>query len=100
MASTDSRFHGFLTVQSRGVVALPSELRRRYHLDDPGVQLELTEREDGVFEVRPTIPVPAAQSWFWTEAWQEREREADADIAAGRVATFDDAETLLADLEA
>lgn len=26
-----------------------------------------------------------SQSWFWTKDWQEGEREADADIAAGRV---------------
>ena len=31
--------------------------------------------------------------------WQRLEREADADFAAGRVATFDDAESFLADLD-
>ena len=25
------------------------------------------------------------QSWFWTDEWQAFEREADLDIAAGRV---------------
>lgn len=25
------------------------------------------------------------QAWFWTREWQEREREADEDLAAGRV---------------
>lgn len=29
------------------------------------------------------------QSWFWTPEWQEAEKEADEDIAAGRVHTFD-----------
>jgi antitoxin PrlF len=24
------------------------------------------------------------QAWFWTDGWQAGEREADADIAAGR----------------
>lgn len=32
----DVRFHGYVSVQSRGVVALPRELRERMHLDDPG----------------------------------------------------------------
>jgi hypothetical protein len=37
------------------------------------------------------------QAWFWTREWQEKEREADDDLAAGRVASFDsDAEFLVA----
>ena len=38
------------------------------------------------------------QSYFWTEEWQIGEREADEDIAAGRVETFDTMDDLLADL--
>jgi bifunctional DNA-binding transcriptional regulator/antitoxin component of YhaV-PrlF toxin-antitoxin module len=91
----DVRYHGFVTIQSRGVVALPSELRKRMHLDEPGAQLELTEREDGVIEVRAQMAVPVAQRWFWTEQWQQREREAEADVAAGRVTQFEDAESFL-----
>jgi phosphoglycolate phosphatase-like HAD superfamily hydrolase len=40
------------------------------------------------------------QSWFWTEEWQERYREAKADLAEGRFRDFDDVEALLADLRA
>jgi hypothetical protein len=35
--------------------------------------------------------VPADQAWFWTPEWQAKEREADADLAAGRVKTFKNA---------
>lgn len=38
------------------------------------------------------------QAYFWTEEWQAGEREADEDIAAGRVKTFDTMEEFLADL--
>jgi bifunctional DNA-binding transcriptional regulator/antitoxin component of YhaV-PrlF toxin-antitoxin module len=93
--SKDVRYHGFVTMQSRGVVALPRELRKRMHLDEPGAQLEMTEREDGVIEVRAQMAVPVTQSWFWTKEWQQREREADADIAAGRVTRYEDAESFL-----
>ena len=92
-------FHGFLTVQSRGTVALPPELRRKYHLDQPGAQVEVTERADGVIEVRPAIAVPASQAWFWTEDRQRRERQADTDIAAGQVTDHDGVEDLLAHLD-
>lgn len=48
--------------------------------------MELTERDDGVLELRPVLPVPADQAWFWTEHWQQREREVDGHMAAGRLA--------------
>ncbi|MGH9040779.1 MAG: AbrB/MazE/SpoVT family DNA-binding domain-containing protein [Acidimicrobiia bacterium] len=100
MPRTERLYHGFLSFQSRGVLAFPTELRRRLCAETPGAQVEVTEREDGVFEVRPVLPHPADQQWFWTERWQAMEREADADIAAGRVTTFDGAEDFLADLDA
>lgn len=78
-----------LTVQSRGTIALPADLRRRMHLDQPNAQVELIEREDGRVELVPVVAVPADQAWFWTERWQQMEREADADIAAGRVTTVE-----------
>lgn len=89
----------FITrIQKRGTLTLPAQLRRRHHLDESGVQVEIREREDGVIELRPQFTVPADQRWFWDERWQKMEREADADIGAGRVERFDSAEDFLAQL--
>jgi AbrB family looped-hinge helix DNA binding protein len=88
-------FHGYVGVQSRGVVALPAEVRRRLHLDEPGAQVEITERDDGVLELRPSLPVPADQHWFWAGRWQQREREVDDHVAAGRVTVHEDGEAFL-----
>lgn len=41
----------------------------------------------------------AEQRWFWTERWQTMEREADADIAAGRVTQSANLEDLVEALE-
>lgn len=92
-------YHGYLGVQSRGVIALPAEVRRRMHLDEAGAQLELTERPDGVFELRPSLPVPAEQRWFWTQRWQERERAVDAHVAAGEVTVHEDTDAFLDHLD-
>lgn len=89
-----------VSVQSRGTIALPVELRRRLHLDRPDAQVQLIEREDGRVELVPVVAIPADQSWFWTERWQAMEREADADIAAGRVTTVDGAHELVSLLDA
>ena len=39
------------------------------------------------------------QSWFWTDEWQNRCREAEADLIQGRFQDFDDIEDLLAELK-
>jgi len=89
----------FLTVQSRGTITLPAGLRRRHHLDEDGAQVAVSERPDGVIELRPRSSIPAEQRWFWTERWQRMEREAEEDIAAGRVERFESAEDFIASLD-
>ena len=94
-----TKVHEFVAVQKRGVVTLPPVVRERLSLNTPGAQLEIVEADDGRFEIRGTVPVPADQAWFWTERWQRMEREADADLAAGRVIGSDSVDELLDDLD-
>ena len=96
---TSPREHRYLGVQGRGTIALPADVRRRLHMDQPGAQLEMTERADGVIELRAALPVPADQRWFWAERWQEREREVDKHVAAGRVAVHESTEDFLSHLD-
>jgi hypothetical protein len=90
----------FLTMQSRGVLALPPDVRRRHHLDEPGAQVELIERDDGVLEIRPHVAIPVDQAWFWTEPWQAGEREASEDITKGRVRRYKSSRAFLKSLDA
>lgn len=99
MTAQPDAFHGYVAIQRRGLIALPADLRERLHLDEPGVQFEVTERADGVVELRPTVPVPADQAWYWTERWQAREHEVDAHVRAGHVAVHDSGEGFLAHLD-
>jgi predicted transcriptional regulator len=39
------------------------------------------------------------QEWFWSEAWQAAEREAEADLAADDVETFENDADFLASLK-
>ncbi|HEY8001539.1 MAG TPA: AbrB/MazE/SpoVT family DNA-binding domain-containing protein, partial [Solirubrobacterales bacterium] len=70
----------FVSVQRRGVISLPADLRERHHLNDPGAQVELTERADGVIELRPNVAIPADQRWFWSERWQNMERDVERHV--------------------
>lgn len=88
-----------VAIQARGVLTLPAEFRRRYHLDQPGAQISLVETEDGRIELIPLVAIPADQQWFWTERWQKMERAVDDAVAAGEIKVFDDAESFLANLD-
>ncbi len=90
-----SRREYHLALQARGTLALPADLRKRHHLDDPGAQVRVVEREDGVIELYPLASVPVDQRWFWTERWQRMEREADDDVAAERIRSYEDIDQML-----
>jgi hypothetical protein len=40
------------------------------------------------------------QRWFWSDRWQQMERNADADVEAGRTAVTDGVDEFLAELDA
>ncbi len=90
----------FVALQTRGLIALPAGVRKRHRLDEPGAQVEIVERADGVLELHPHVPVPADQGWFWTDRWQRMERDADADVTAGRTVVTDGPDEFLAELDA
>jgi AbrB family looped-hinge helix DNA binding protein len=89
----------YVTVQAKGTISLPADVRRRHKLDEPGAQLEVLELEDGIL-LRPALPVAADQRWFWTERWQAMEREVDAQYARGEGRVHQDATSFAAHLEA
>jgi hypothetical protein len=89
----------FIGLQTRGVFALPADVRKRHRLDEPGAQLRVIERDDGVIELHPQVAIPAEQAWFWDERWQAMEVEANEDIAAGRVTRHASGEGFLEHLD-
>ncbi len=99
MAEPSRRSQFVAVAGSRGSITLPADLRRRYHLDEPGAQVEVIGRPDGVIELHPVLPHSAEQAWFWTERWQTMEREAEQDIDTGRTETFETPDAFIADLD-
>jgi antitoxin MazE len=84
----------FVSVQSRGTISLPVSSRKRYHLDEPGAQVEVIE-QDGQIILRPKLPVDSSQAWFWHEKWLEGERQAEAEASAGPGTTFETGDEFL-----
>jgi AbrB family looped-hinge helix DNA binding protein len=84
-------------VRGKGQVTLPDALREKMHIAEGD---ELTVRVTGDRMVMETVQViPPDQSWFWSERWQQMEREAQADIDAGRVEKYITAEEAIVALK-
>ena len=86
-------------ISSQKQITLPSKLFQKLKLDI-GDHIGITE-ENGTLVLRPYKLIPKDQLWYWTEEWQAKEREADEDIAAGRVSgPFTTVEEFMKDLKA
>jgi antitoxin PrlF len=81
-------------IRGKGQVTIPSDIRKAAHLDE-GDPVDFEVVEEGIL-IRPRKIIDATQAWFWTAAWQAREAEAEADIAAGRFERFESDDELLA----
>lgn len=75
---------------------LPPEVRAALPVV-AGDEVEFVLEAPGVVAIRRLDP--ADQGWFWTPEWQEGEREAQADLEAGRLETYDSADALIRTLE-
>ncbi len=87
-----------MRISSKGQIAIPKRVMTALNLK-PGDEIEI-QIEDGTARLLPitTLKVPRDQAWFWTKEWQEKERQADEDIAAGNFRDFDSLDALMKEL--
>ena len=64
-------------------VSIPKRIREALRLEE-GDLVEVEER-DGQIVMIPKKLIDADQAWFWSQEWQEGEREVDQDLRGGRV---------------
>lgn len=81
------------TLRAKGQLTIPEEIRAAARLEE-GDLLDAELTSEGIL-LRPQKIVDTTQAWFWTPEWQSREREAEADLAAGRIETFSSGEELV-----
>ncbi len=84
-------------VTRHGQITLPASVRKRLGIEE-GDLIEI-EIEDEKAILVPKKLVDKSQAYFWARKWQEGEREADKDIKAGRVKTFNSVDELIEDLD-
>lgn len=83
---------------SQKLIAIPASLVPKFEAwGEMTVQLFRELRHDA--GLKPTR-IDENQAWYWTEQWQQWEREADEDIAAGRTKEFNSVNELIESLDA
>ena len=85
-------------LRAKGQITVPKELRAALDLHE-GDDIIFRIDEYGKLVIEKQITIPADQAWFWTKRWQEMERDAQADIKAGRVTHYSDVDEAIADLQ-
>lgn len=53
------------------------------------------EIENGEIVISPVVAIPKDQAWFWTDEWQQREKEVDEDIKFGKIKTANNIDQLM-----
>ena len=85
-------------LREKGQVTLPKEIRAALDLHE-GDDLAFKINEKGELVIERVLTIPQDQAWFWTKRWQKMEREAQADIDAGRVSRYKDVDRAIEALE-
>ena len=83
-----------IQVRKKAQVTLPQSVRQALNIEE-GDFLDVRVN-DGEVVMRVKKLVDKEQTWFWTKRWQEGESEAEEDIHAGRIHSFDSAKEAVA----
>ena len=85
-------------LRKKAQLTLPQSVREKLGIEEGDV-MDVQVR-DGEIVLKVKRLVDKEQAWFWSERWQRGEKEAEADIRAGRVHPFPDARAAVAFLRA
>lgn len=83
-------------LRADGQITIPKEIREAAGIEEHDL-FELEVTPEGIL-LRRVGRIDPDQAWFWTPKWQEGEREADEDLAAGRFTRYNSDEEFLASL--
>ena len=83
-------------VTRNGQITLPVKVREELGIEE-GDLVEISVVDEKAVLI-PKKLIDKSQAYFWTKKWQDAEKEAEEDIGAGRIQTFDSVSDLLNDL--
>jgi len=83
-----------IQVRRKAQLTLPLSIRRKLGIEE-GDFVDVQVR-NGEIVLKVKKLVDKEQAWFWTNRWQQGEKEAEEDIHAGRTHRFPDAQSAIA----
>ena len=83
-------------MSDRGTVTLPKGVRPKQKGE---VFFEAVRRDDGVIELRPQVTIDASKAWFWSDRWQQMEKDVQASYDSGDYQRHGSDEEFLAHLD-
>jgi AbrB family looped-hinge helix DNA binding protein len=86
-------------LRNKGQITVPQEIRSLLEAQE-GDDLVFSTDEHGHVIISRAQIISPDQAWFWSERWQRLEREAQEDIANGRVVEYSELSSMLNDLHA
>ena len=85
-------------LRTKGQITVPPEIRSALGAEEGDDLLFYTDEHGQVIVSRAQI-IPPEQAWFWSERWQQMERQAQADLESGEVEEYPDVAQALAYLD-
>jgi len=79
-------------LKQKSQVTIPKALVKKLNLE-VGDKLDLALK-DGRIIITPVVIIPKDQEWYYTHEWQTGEKEADRQLAEGRVKVAESKEEL------
>jgi AbrB family looped-hinge helix DNA binding protein len=81
-------------IRKKAQITLPASVRQKLGIEEGDfVDVQI---KDGDIVLKVMKMISKEQSWFWTERWQNGEKEAEEDIESGRVHKFENSDDALA----
>jgi AbrB family looped-hinge helix DNA binding protein len=83
-----------IQIRKKAQITLPASVRQKLGIEEGDfVDVQI---KDGDIVLKVMKLVSKEQAWFWTERWQNGEKEAEEDIRSGKVHKFEDTEDAIA----
>jgi len=83
-----------IQVRKKAQLTIPQSVRQKLGIEE-GDFLDVRVRS-GEIVLKVKKLIDKEQAWFWTNRWQQGEKEAEEDIRAGRVHRFPDSKSAVA----
>ncbi len=86
-----------VSLKQNSQITIPKSIVDKLKLKS-GDRLDLIMENDEI-KLKPVLLIDRSQAWYWSKEWQDKIKEADKELANGRVKHAKDADDLIQQLQ-